>query len=369
LSTLVISDLHLGSRAGADVTRRAEVRADLLAALADVDRLVVLGDLLELRHGPVREALAAADGFLADVGAAMAGREVVIVPGNHDHQLVTPWLERRRRDGPPPPLGLAEAVAARDDEPLGMIVARLGPARVRVAYPGVWLRHDVWATHGHYLDMHFTVPTFERLTAGVMRRIVGPLPAHGPGPDDYERVLAPSYAWLYAMAQLAPEGGGVPGRQRASSQVWRRLSRGSAHRPLRSWLLRAGFGATIATLNHAGIGPLRADVSGHELRRAGLRAMAEALGRLRVGAAHVIFGHTHRSGPWPRDDVGEWRPAAGPALWNAGTWVWEAGFVTRTPNESPYWPGAAIRLGPEGDPRPARLLGDETLAAFTPARG
>jgi calcineurin-like phosphoesterase family protein len=368
LSTLVVSDLHLGSRAEADVAGRPEVRADLRAALADVERLVLLGDLLELRHGPVREALAAAEGLLGDVGAAMAGREVVLVPGNHDHQLAMPWLERRRREARPPPLGLAQAVDAREDEPLGHVVARLAPARVRVAYPGLWLRDDVWATHGHYLDLHFTVPTFERLASGVMRRIVGALPAEGARPDDYERVLAPSYAWLYAMAQLTPEGGGVPGRQRASSRVWRRLSRGSAHRPLRSWLLRTGFGATIATLNHAGIGPLRADVSGHELRRAGLRAMAEALGRLRVGATHVIFGHTHRSGPWPRDDVGEWRPAGGPALWNAGTWVWEPGFVTRTPNESPYWPGAAIRLGPEGEPRPVRLLGAETLAAFTRAR-
>jgi Calcineurin-like phosphoesterase len=369
LSTLVISDLHLGSRAEADVARRADVRADLLAALAGVERLVLLGDLLELRHGPVREALAAADGFLADLGSAMAGREVVIVPGNHDHQLATPWLERRRREGPPPALGLTETVEARADEPLGRVVGRLAPARVRVAYPGVWLRDDVWATHGHYLDLHFTVPTFERLASGVMRRIVGPLPSQGARPDDYERVLAPSYAWLYAMAQLAPEGGSVPGRQEASSRVWRRLSRGSAHRPLRSWLLRAGFGATIATLNHAGIGPLRADVSGHELRRAGLRAMGEALGRLRVGATHVIFGHTHRSGPWPRDDVAEWRPGGGPALWNSGTWVWEPGFVTPTPNESPYWPGAAIRVEPAGNPRPVRLLGDATLAAFTRERG
>jgi hypothetical protein len=362
LTTLVVSDLHLGTRAEADVSRRADVRADLIAALDGVDRLVLLGDLLELRHGPVHEALAAADRLLADVGQAMAGREVVVVPGNHDHQLAMPWLERRRRDRSPPPLGLEEAVDAHDDELLGGVLARLAPARARAAYPGVWLRDDVWATHGHYLDLHFTVPTFERLATGVMRRIVGPLPPGCAAPDDYERVLAPSYAWLYAMAQLAPEGGGVPARQEASSRVWRRLSRGSAHRPLRSWLLRMGFGAVIATLNRAGIGPLRADVSGRELRRAGLRAMDQALGRLGLGAAHVIFGHTHRSGPWPRDDRAEWRVGGRPALWNAGTWVWEPGFVTRTPNESPYWPGAAIRLEPAGDPRPVRLLGDETLA-------
>ena len=36
------------------------------------------------------------------------------------------------------------------------------PARVRFAYPGLWLREDVYATHGHYLDCHLTVPTVER---------------------------------------------------------------------------------------------------------------------------------------------------------------------------------------------------------------
>ena len=33
------------------------------------------------------------------------------------------------------------------------------PARVRVAYPGLWVRPDVYATHGHYLDCHLTMPT------------------------------------------------------------------------------------------------------------------------------------------------------------------------------------------------------------------
>ena len=37
--------------------------------VADVDRLVLLGDVLELRHGPLREALAAARPFFEDLGA------------------------------------------------------------------------------------------------------------------------------------------------------------------------------------------------------------------------------------------------------------------------------------------------------------
>jgi Calcineurin-like phosphoesterase len=368
LTTLVLSDQHLGTRAEVDVARRAGPRSALVEALADVDRLVLLGDLLELRHGPVREALGAAEAFLCEVGAAMAGREIVLVPGNHDHHLAAPWLERRGRDAAPLPLALEEPVDVRDGEPLAWVLARLAAAEVRVAYPGVWLREDVWATHGHYLDPHFTVPTFERLAAGVMRRLVGPVPEVRARPEDYERILTPGYAWLFAMAQYAPASGGPPGRQQASGRMWRRLSRGSGHRPLRSWLLRAGFGATIATLNRAGIGPLRAEVSGQELRRAALSAIGEATVRLGVEAAHVIFGHTHRAGPWPGDDELEWRTPGGARLWNSGTWVYEPHFVTRTPNESPYWPGAAIRLPDVGPPEPVRLLGDRDHAEVRSAR-
>jgi len=55
--TLVISDLHLGSRNGVDVLRRPAAQRALVEALEGVDRLVILGDLLELRHGPMRDAL------------------------------------------------------------------------------------------------------------------------------------------------------------------------------------------------------------------------------------------------------------------------------------------------------------------------
>ena len=95
------------------------------------------------------------------------------MPGNHDHELLAPWLERRARDGPPPPLGLETAVDGEPEEALGELAGWLAPARVRAAYPGVWLRDDVYATHGHYADLHLTMPTLERLAAGVMGRIVG----------------------------------------------------------------------------------------------------------------------------------------------------------------------------------------------------
>ena len=99
MRTLIISDLHLGSVSRSDVLRRPELRAALLEALQDVDRLVLLGDVLELRHGPPREALAAARPFFEDLGGVLGAppaREIVVCAGNHDHALVEPWLASAR---------------------------------------------------------------------------------------------------------------------------------------------------------------------------------------------------------------------------------------------------------------------------------
>ena len=78
-------------------------------------------------------------------------------------------------------LGLEQRIAPGDAGPLAAALAeRAGRARAsQVAYPGVWLRDDVYAIHGHYSDLHATVPTFERLAAGAMARWVGPPPRRG----------------------------------------------------------------------------------------------------------------------------------------------------------------------------------------------
>src|SRR5437763_9326266 len=307
LRTLVVSDLHLGTQSGRDVLRGAAVRERLLAALSDCDRLVLLGDVLELRHGPVHGALNAAEPVLREIGGALgAGREVVIVPGNHDHHLLAPWLERRGFGASSSDLRLESPVDWRSGEALATVADCLAPADIRAAYPGTWLREDVYATHGHYCDRHTTVPMFERLGAGVMARVVHE-PEGGPHrAEDYEAVLAPMYAWVHAVAQ---SGGPKLGESShgASARAWRALSDSDGRRSIRRRGLIAAFPMIVAGMNRAGFGPLRADISGPELRRAALLAFGEVLGRLDVRAEHVIFGHTHRAGPLPRDDRSEWR--------------------------------------------------------------
>jgi hypothetical protein len=349
----VISDLHLGSRNGVDVLRRPAAQRALMEALEGVDRLVLLGDLLELRHGPMRDALRAAAPVLRAIGQRLGpGGEVVLVPGNHDYRLISPWLEWRLRDGPDP-LGLEERAGAQASTGTRAIARELRPASLDVVYPGIWLDDGVYATHGHYLDRHVTVPSFERLGSGVLGRLLRAPPDRATEPDDYEVVLAPMYALLDAVAARVADGrAAAPGN--ASARAWRRLS-GNGSRPWRARVLAAAFPLGIGALNRIGIGPLKADLSGVELRSANLRAMGEVVARLRIGARHVIFGHTHRSGPLADDDLLEWRLAGGAMLLNTGCWVYESMYLDRRWG-NPYWPGGAAVLDDGGEPRFARLL-------------
>jgi predicted phosphodiesterase len=359
MRTLVVSDLHLGGRTGVDVLRhRPDALAALTARLADVDRLVLLGDTLELRHGPAREALAAARPVLEAIGAALAAdAQVVLVPGNHDYALAAHWLDARAR-----PLRLDTRVKPQTASPLARQVAgwlRAGaPDRVvEVAYPGLWLRDDVYATHGHYLDPHGTVPTFERLAAGLMSRMVGAVPEAPAVVEDYERVLAPLYAWIAAAAQRVGDDGLGAGAGRAGKAY--ELLQGDGHQPVRARLLTAVFPLGIRGINLLGLGPVRSDLSGDALRRNALDALGEVVARLQIGADHVVFGHSHRAGPLPSDDITEWRTPSGAWLYNSGSWVHEPAFTGADGTQSPYWPGGAILVedsDPATAPQVLRLL-------------
>jgi hypothetical protein len=364
VSTLVVSDLHLGARspvlgqAGADVLCRPAPRAALLEALRDVERLVLLGDVLELRHGPRRDALAQARPFFEELARAFAGREVVVVPGNHDHALVETWMRHREEGAVAAELALEQRCPAHEASAmLTTIASWAAPARLTVAYPGVWVRPDVYATHGHYLDCHLTIPTIERLGIALTARALGRSAESFASASDYEAVTGPVFAWIDAVARQAPTGPTLNGE--STVRAWKALvgERTSA-RPwgdLRARALAGAFPLAIAALNRAGLGSYNADISGPELRRAGLRAMGEVAARLRLGDAYVIFGHTHRAGPLPGDPAGEWRGPAGARLINAGCWTYDSYFLTGTPGESPYWPGGSVLV--EDDPRtPPRLL-------------
>jgi hypothetical protein len=361
MRTLVVSDLHLGGRTGVDVLRDPAAREPLLAELGRTGRLVLLGDTLELRHGPAREALAHARPALEAMGAALpAGAEIILVPGNHDHALAAPWLDGRASR----PLGLETRVRPQTASALARQVGGwlTGDRNisVEVAYPGVWLREDVYALHGHYLDPHGSVPTFERLAAGVMSRIAGAVPPATATAEDYERILAPLYAWINASAQRAGPAGLGAGAGRAGKAY--ELLQGDGHKPVRARLLTAIFPLGIRGLNLLGIGPVTGDLTAAALRRNALEALGQVVERLQIDAEHVIFGHSHRTGPLDGDDVTEWRTASGAWLHNSGSWVHEPAFTGAGDTSNPYWPGGAIVVEDRGAPQLLRLLAEDDLA-------
>jgi UDP-2,3-diacylglucosamine pyrophosphatase LpxH len=343
VSTAIVSDFHLGLASGNDLLRHAPVFAALAGALADVDEVVLLGDLVELRERPVGAVLADVRPVLARLGEACDGKRITIVPGNHDHYLARTLLDAAGE------LSLETVGESPPDGPLGAVASALGRERVRIAYPGLWVRPDVFATHGHYLDVHNTVPSFERLAIGAVQRVAGRVPPSGPiSVADYEAAVTPVYALTYAMAQVA-RNGRSPGGSAASVRLWRRVNGSGGGRVPALLLGRVALPAFVAGLNRAGLGPLKPDLSAVELREAALRGMLTVVERLGVDAPHVIFGHTHRSGPHAGDSG--WGP-----LMNTGSWIHEGAFLGSSPKSSPYWPGHMALVPDEGPPQLVSLL-------------
>jgi UDP-2,3-diacylglucosamine pyrophosphatase LpxH len=330
--TLVVSDLHLGSRLRRDVLRRPAALEALLSALARVDRLVLLGDVVELSEGRPDEAMAAAAPVLRAIGTGLGpDREVILVPGNHDHALVGPWVDRSGA------LLSVDAVVPLDATPeLARVASWLSPARVRAHYPGVWLSRTIWATHGHYLDRHL----LPEGAFGVARGLLGRLPRDGASPFDYEHAGGPSMTWVEATM---------------TSRLPRPLARlfDDAVELLRAATMpgiqRGVFGRRTARFVSSALGA--------QMRRASMPALARVVHRLQVDADLVVFGHVHRCGPFDSDDRSQWRgPGGRPQMINSGSWVYEPLLVHRAKPPHPYWPGGVIMIESETGARALGLL-------------
>ena len=400
MRTVVVSDLHIGVRVGTDLARRREVRARLVEAVRGADRLVLLGDVFELRERSLAGALAIARPLLEELADALAGeREMVLVPGNHDHALVGPLSESIGGGG-----GLRSLENRLRPAPahhLARLGSDLAPVRLEFAYPGLWVSDGVYATHGHYLDAHSPVPMVECLAIALSARLRGGPPGPGSTPADYERVVSPVYLASTTLGRGQSIGHGRAGG--ISMGLYERLTRrgpdgergdglgprraagadNSASAPgaprstptpsgLGDRMLRSAVPNAVAALNGLGLGPFAPELSGRALRRAGLQAMAEVVRRLDIQAEHVIFGHTHRPGPLPTE-VDEWTlPARGgrppTRLINTGSSVYQPVFLATRPSHSPYWPGRCVVV--EDDTAPSLLhpladAGHDELARAT----
>jgi predicted phosphodiesterase len=349
--TAIVSDLHLGNGHGEDLLRDAEIRRLLIEELSGADRVVLLGDAIETREVTMPKALEAARPFFLELGEVMAGREVLLVPGNHDHRLAEPLLERLAAAGEA--VGL-ERVEAADGDPLSGIAGWLGKAGLRVAYPGIWLREDVYATHGHYMDCHMRLPRIECIAAAALLRAFGPLPDPA-GPDDYERFLRPVYGFSYGLAQSGLAGSAT----RPSERAWRTISgRRRARGPIRRLAVRAavegGIPAGLWALNRLLRSRFDATLTNEAISRSGIEGATELARRLRLDAPHLITGHTHRAGPGRGEQP--WRLPGGGLLHNTGSWVFATALHHPGTPPGPYWPGVVTWLEEDAAPRRARLL-------------
>ncbi len=335
-----MSDLHLGTRLGHDVLRYPGALERLLLALDGVDRLVLLGDVVELLEGRADPALEVAEPVLRAIGGHLGhDRVVLIVPGNHDSQLVRPWVRAHARS-----LRIDTPVDPGVTPELARVCAALAPARVEVRYPGVWLSDRVWATHGHYLDRHLLPES----AFGLARGLLGRLPREHATPVDYELAGGPSVSRIEALLMRW-----LPRPLAALVENSAALARAATVPKLPAHLLPQE------------IAPLTARILGARIRRASIPALARVVLRLGVQADWVVFGHIHRLGPLPGDRPLTWSgPGGMPRLANSGCWVYEPRLVHHAVPPHPHWPGGAILIEDNGDPQPISLLDDLDASVF-----
>jgi predicted phosphodiesterase len=308
--TLIVSDLHLGGPAGADVLRKTELSAPLLDAVRDADRVVLLGDLLELRDSAAGDALELARPFFEDLGRALSGAELVLIAGNHDHALVAPWLARKTLRQAAP-LGVEQRVSIDSSPILRKLAQWVSPASLEVSYPGLWVRDDVYATHGHYLDCHMGITSGERLMIALSTHMPRLRPPRRRRPSSHQS--GPHHPGSAPQPHLpGPARGGPHSVDEYEAAIGSLYARLDTHEALR----RFAYSRVPARL-----GMLLAGLSHEQLPRAERAAMGEVAARLGLGNAYVVFGHTHRAGPLAGEDPSRWQGRDGARLINCGCWL------------------------------------------------
>ena len=360
MRTAIVSDLHLGSAFGEDVAARRGGPARRCSRRSG--------------RRPARPAGRRVRAARKAAGGGARGR---------------PALPRRRRggDGGPPrgagarqprspprraaaggpgarrPAARARAPRAPQADSARTIAAWLGEAALDIAYPGVWLRDDVYATHGHYMDCHMSLPRLECIAAAVVMRAFGPsrtrrrrsTTSGSCGRSMGSPTRSPSRSWRSGRA--APPS--APGERSRAATAAAAGPGAPCAAPRSGPRSRRPSGESTASCT-------RISTRSSRRRRSPPAASTppELSERLGVGAGHVITGHTHRGGPGEED--GDWPLRSGGSLHNTGSWIFASAFHHPGTPPGPYWPGTVTWIEDEGPPRRVPLLAE---ARGGPGRG
>ncbi len=350
MRTAIVSDLHLGVASGEDVLRDPAVRRVLLEEIAGADRLVLLGDVVELRDLPVGPSLERARPFFEELGEALGERRG----------------DARPRQPRPPPRRAAARRALDRRQPAARARAPPRPATGptaadrRVARAGAAARSPTPASGCARTSTRPTATTWtptcscrapSASPSPPLIRLSGPLPDPAT-PADYERVLRPIYGFAYGVAQVLPRRPPPPRPLRARLGGARRRTSGDGHARAAARAARAGVPGRRSAASTACSAPTSsADVSAAAIFRTGVEAATEMATpprgrrRPRDHRPHPPRRPARRAKPSGRSPAAaaSTTPAAGsspPPSTNPGT----------PPN--PYWPGTVTWLEDDGPAAP-----------------
>jgi hypothetical protein len=263
--------------------------------------------------------------------------QVIIVPGNHDADLVGRWLARARRPC------LADDEIPLDATPaLARLAELLRPAQVRAHYPA----SISTSAPGRRTAIPGPPPAPE-VAFGIAPRLLGRLPRDGATPADYEGGPR-SRAWR----RWRPAG--LPGRWPDSRRRRRAVARDDDAGP-------APAGAPP-------VRDLNAALLGAQVRRAAVPALARVVHRL--GSRPTSWSSaTSTARAQPDDDLARWRgPDGRLRIVNTG-----AGPTSRccctTPRRAPVLAGGAVVLEDDGEPEAIGLLDHLDGRALNRQRG
>ena len=285
-----------------------------------------------------------------------------MLAGNHDHGIAAGWIDARLQTEPSGFLGPRAALSRpREAGPLAARSRR--PRRPRGSSsptPASGCATTSTRSTATTPTCHATVPTFERLAAGrdgALRRAAARRSA--PPPTTTRPCSRRSTRGCTRSTQRADHTVRQRRRRRLRARLHEARPPRSATAPAPLAALGTGYRAAVAALNAAGLGPLEAT---SRPQRAAPRLPARhprgAAAASTSTRAHVIWGHSHRAGPWPQDDPAEWTAPTGARILNTGSWVYQPHFL------SPR----AERARPTGRAPRSRVERRRPAAARPPAR-